>query len=63
MEAQAPAYFHISTASVHDSKAMKHIPCKSEFTVYLTVVIMPSKNTIRNIYTNHFCGESQESTG
>ena len=26
LEAQVPAYFHISTASVHDSKAMKYIP-------------------------------------
>lgn len=26
LETQVPAYFHISTASVHDSKAMKYIP-------------------------------------
>ena len=26
LEAQVPAYFHFSTASVHDSKAMKYIP-------------------------------------
>lgn len=26
LEAQVPAFFHISTASVHDSKAMKEIP-------------------------------------
>ena len=29
LEAQVPAYFHISTASVHDSKAMKYIPYES----------------------------------
>ncbi len=29
LEAQVPAYFHISTASVHDSKAIKHIPYES----------------------------------
>ena len=29
LEAQVPAYFHISTASVHDSKAIKYIPCES----------------------------------
>lgn len=30
LEAQVPAYFHFSTASVHDSKAMKYIPYESE---------------------------------
>lgn len=30
LEAQVPAYFHISTASVHDSKAIKYIPYESE---------------------------------
>ena len=29
LEAQVPAYFHISTASVHDSKAIKYIPYES----------------------------------
>lgn len=29
LEAQVPAYFHFSTASVHDSKAMKYIPYES----------------------------------
>lgn len=29
LEAQVPAYFHISTASVHDSKATKYIPYES----------------------------------
>lgn len=29
LEAQVPAFFHISTASVHDSKAMKEIPYES----------------------------------
>ena len=29
LETQVPAYFHISTASVHDSKAMKYIPYES----------------------------------
>ena len=29
LESQVPAYFHITTASVHDSKAMKEIPCES----------------------------------
>lgn len=29
LEAQVPAYFHISTASVHDSKAIKCIPYES----------------------------------
>lgn len=30
LEAQVPAYFHFSTASGHDSKAMKYIPYESE---------------------------------
>lgn len=30
LETQVPAYFHISTASVHDSKAMKYIPYEPE---------------------------------
>ena len=29
LESQVPAYFHITTASVHDSKAMKEIPYES----------------------------------
>ena len=29
LESQVPAYFHITTASVHDSKAMKKIPYES----------------------------------
>ena len=29
VEAQVPAFFHITTASVHDSKAMKEIPVES----------------------------------
>lgn len=29
LEAQVPAYFHISTASVHDSKAINYIPYES----------------------------------
>ena len=29
LESQVPAFFHISTASVHDSKAMQEIPCES----------------------------------
>lgn len=29
LEAKVPAYFHISTASVHDSKVMKNIPYES----------------------------------
>lgn len=29
LEAQVPAYFHVSTASVHDSKVMKYIPYES----------------------------------
>lgn len=29
LEAQVPAFFHITTASVHDSKAMKEIPYES----------------------------------
>ena len=29
LEAKVPAYFHISTASVHDSKVMKYIPYES----------------------------------
>ena len=29
LEAQVPAYFHISTASVHDSKEIKYIPYES----------------------------------
>ena len=29
LEAQVPAYFHISTASVHDSKVIKYIPYES----------------------------------
>lgn len=30
VEAQVPAFFHITTASVHDSQAMKEIPVESE---------------------------------
>ena len=29
LESQVPAYFHITTASVHDTMAMKEIPCES----------------------------------
>lgn len=29
LEAQVPAYFHITTASVHDSKAMQYVPYES----------------------------------
>ena len=29
LESQVPAFFHISTASVYDSKAMKEIPYES----------------------------------
>lgn len=29
LEAQVPIYFHFSTSSVHDSKAMKYIPYES----------------------------------
>lgn len=29
VEAQVPAFFHITTASVHDSQAMKEIPVKT----------------------------------
>ena len=29
LESQVPAFFHITTASVHDSKAMKEIPYES----------------------------------
>ena len=31
LESQVPAFFHITTASVHDSKAMKNIPYESGF--------------------------------
>ena len=31
LETQVPAFFHISTASVYDSKAMKEIPYESDF--------------------------------
>lgn len=29
METQTPAFFHITTTSVHDSKAMKEIPIET----------------------------------
>ena len=30
LEAQVPAFYHITTASVHDSKAMQEIPCETD---------------------------------
>ena len=30
LEAQVPAFYHITTASVHDSKIMKEIPCETD---------------------------------
>lgn len=52
LETKVLAYFHISTASVHDSKAMKHIPYGSGFAMYFIAVTMPSKNSIRYICTS-----------
>ncbi len=34
LESQVPAFFHISTASVYDSKAMKEIPYLNETNKY-----------------------------
>lgn len=48
LEAKVPAYFHLSTASVHDSKTMKFL-MNQDLTMCLIAVTMPSKNSIRYI--------------
>lgn len=61
LEAKVPAYFHISTTSVHDSKTMKYIP-------YETVsyyVFDRGYNAFKELYKIHlyesfFCSESQK---
>ena len=49
LESQVPAYFHITTASVHDSKAMKEIPYESG-SYY---VFDRGYNTFRELYHIH----------
>ena len=51
LESQVPAFFHISTASVYDSKAMKEVPYES-LTMYSTVDSMHSRNFSKFIYMN-----------
>ena len=46
LEAQIPAFFHVTTASVHDSKVMKEIPLRQVLTTSLTVVTTTSRNSI-----------------
>ena len=41
LESQVPTYFHITKASVHDSKAMKEIPYESTLTTCSIVFTMP----------------------
>lgn len=53
LESQVSAFFHITTASVHDSKAMKEIPMNQVLTTYLTVVTMHSRNSTRFVLMNH----------
>ena len=47
LESQVPAFFHVTTASVHDSKAMKEITYESDLTMYLAVDTMLSRNYTR----------------
>ena len=49
LESQVPAYFHITTASVHDSKTMKEIPYESG-SYY---VFDRGYNTFRELYRIH----------
>lgn len=53
LESQVPAFFHVTTASVHDSKAMKEIPYESDLTMYLAVDTMLSRNYTRFVWMNH----------
>lgn len=50
LETLVPAFFHITTASVHDSKVMKEIfPLKQELTTSSTEAIITSRNFITYI--------------
>ena len=51
LESPVPTFFHVSTASVYDSKAMKEVPYES-LTMYSTVDSMHSRNFSKYIYMN-----------
>jgi transposase, IS4 family len=54
LETQIPAFFHITTASVHDSKAMKEIPIETGAYYIFIVATTISKNFIAYIVRSRF---------
>ncbi|MDD7461633.1 MAG: transposase [Prevotellaceae bacterium] len=53
LETQVPAFFHITTASVHDSKAMKEIPIETG----AYYIFDRGYNNFKELYRIH-CAES-----
>jgi len=59
IEAQVPAFLHITTASVHDSKAMPEIPLEAE-TYYIFDRVY---NDLANLFRIHTIGSMLRSPG
>lgn len=61
VEAQVPAFFHITTASVHDAKAMKEIPGRVRFILHLRPCVQLLCTAVSLPLCRGFLrGESQE---